>query len=142
MHSRHKHNYSSKYTSKQYVFTSVIFSFLFRIYMPKRSKRNRSKRRTHAKRRSRAQRRTRARRGGVAPTAYPIPNDIKYELWTEMMRDYEGNPRLDEADAMLENMMYEPNYIGQFSGKTFEGREDKEYWQGLDKIQAFFKYST
>ena len=58
------------------------------------------------------------------------------------MEDYKDHPKLDEADAMLEEIVYEPEYTSQFTGETFEGREDKEYWQGLDKIQAFFKYST
>jgi hypothetical protein len=64
------------------------------------------------------------------------------ELWGKMMEDYKDHPKLDEADAMLEEIVYEPEYTSQFTGETFEGREDKEYWQGLDKIQAFFKYST
>jgi len=59
-----------------------------------------------------------------------------------MMTNFQIHPRIDEADAMLEEMVYEPEYKSQFTGETFEGREDKEYWQGLDKIQAFFKYST
>lgn len=108
-----------------------------------RRSRAQSKRRTRAqsKRRTRAQRRTRARRGGASPS-YPIPESIKMELWDEMMKNYQDHPRIDEADAMLEVMMYEPEYIGQFTGKSFEDSEDKEYWQGLDKIDAFFKYST
>jgi hypothetical protein len=59
-----------------------------------------------------------------------------------MMKNFENDPRIEEADMMLEEMVYEPEYKSQFTGETFEGREDKEYWQGLDKIQAFFKYSS
>lgn len=116
--------------------------------MVKRTRtRSRGRGRSQKMHRSKSQRRhrTRARkyskRGGSLPS-YPIPNDVKYELWTKMMEDFKDNPKLNDADAMLETMVYEPEYKSQFNGKTFEGREDKEYWQGLDKIQAFFKYSS
>lgn len=114
--------------------------------MPRRTKsrtRKMRRARTQRKGRSRAQRRSRsrARKGGSAGS-YPIPESIKMELWDEMMQNFKDDPRIGEADAMLETIMYEPEYTSQFDGKTFEGRDDKEYWQGLDKIQAFFKYST
>lgn len=118
--------------------------------MPRRTtsrKRNRTRKmrrtRSRSKVRTRTQRwsKSKSRRGGASPS-YPIPDSIKMELWEEMMKKYDNHPRLEEADAMLEVMMYEPEYIGQFTGKTFEGIEDKEYWQGLDKIDAFFKYSS
>lgn len=114
--------------------------------MPRRTKsrtRKMRKSRSQSKSRTRRQRRSssRARKGGSSGS-YPIPDNIKMELWEEMMKNYKDHPRLDEADAMLEVMMYDPEYTSQFNGKSFEGREDKEYWQGLDKIQAFFKYST
>jgi hypothetical protein len=99
------------------------------------------KSRSHRKSKTLTRMRKYSRKGGAAPT-YPIPTDIKYELWTKMMEDFKDHPRFDEADAMLQDMVYEPEYVSQFSGETFEGREDKEYWQGLDKIQAFFKYSS
>ena len=112
--------------------------------MPRQTKsrtRKMRRSRTKSKGRTRAKRRSRARKGGAA-SSYPIPDSIKMELWEEMMKNFQNHPRINEADAMLEVMMYDPDYTSQFTGKSFEGTEDKEYWQGLDKIQAFFKYST
>jgi len=71
--------------------------------------------------------------------SYPIPMEIKQQLWEELMKNYGSDPRLEEAENMIDAMMYDPNYVSSFTGKTFEDREDKEYWQGMDKIQAFFK---
>lgn len=115
--------------------------------MPRRMKsrtRRVRKARTQSKGRSRAQRRTRSRgrKGGASPS-YPIPYDIKVQLWEKMMDTYKDHPRLNEADDKFDEMMvYDPEYKSQFTGKSFEGQEDKEYFQGLDKIEAFFKYST
>jgi hypothetical protein len=39
-------------------------------------------------------------------------------------------------------MTYDPGYASAFTGDTFEGREDKEYWQALDKLQSFFKHGA
>ena len=70
---------------------------------------------------------------------YPIPMEIKQELLEELMKIYGSDPRLEQAEKMIDTMMYEPDYVSNFTGKTFEDREDKEYWQGMDKIQSFFK---
>lgn len=82
-------------------------------------------------------RRTRTKKGGSM--SYPVPTEIKQQLWEELMKTYGSDPKLEQAEAMIDSMMYDPNYVSHFTGKTFEDREDKEYWQGMDKIQSFFK---
>lgn len=110
------------------------------------AKTRRSKSRTRSRRinksRSRSKTRTRrySKRGGAEPPlSYPMPMEIKQSLWEELMKNHSSDPRLEQAENMIDVMVYEPNYVSNFTGKTFEGREDKEYWQGMDKIDSFFK---
>jgi hypothetical protein len=110
----------------------------------RKSKMSKSKSRSRRMNKSRSRSRTRGRkyskRGGAAPEpSYPIPMEIKQSLWEELMKNRSSDPRLEQAELLIDDMMYEPNYVSNFTGETFEGREDKEYWQGMDKIDSFFK---
>ncbi len=63
------------------------------------------------------------------------------ELLARYIQDaYGSSPNMGEALEMLDNAMYEPAYKSAFSGKMYEDRADKEYYQVQDKIDAFFKY--
>lgn len=110
--------------------------------MRKKSRRNTRRTNNLKKRKIRRHRTRRLRRGGTSNERYPIPDNIKTSIWAEMMKNYGDDPRFDEADALLENMSYDPYYRSKFTGDSFEGVEDKEYKQGMDKIQAFFKYGS
>lgn len=75
----------------------------------------------------------------------PPENDLLSQediniLTREIRRDYSDDPRMEEVIALLPRIRYERDYTGKFTGDTFEGTEDKEYWQARDKIAAFFKY--
>jgi len=101
---------------------------------------SRSRRMNKSRRRSRSRARKYSKRGGAeAPQSYPIPMEIKQELWEALMQNHGSDPRVEQAENMIDVMMYEPTYVSNFTGKSFEGREDKEYWQGMDKIDSFFK---
>lgn len=102
-----------------------------------RASKRRASRASRTRRAKRTLGRGRTKRGGSM--SYPIPMEIKQQLWEELMKNYGSDPRLEQAENMIDTMMYDPNYVSSFTGKTFEDREDKEYWQGMDKIQSFFK---
>lgn len=62
------------------------------------------------------------------------------EMLRRVLDGYQHDRRYNDAirDRIVEDMIFEPDYIGNFTGKTFQG-EEKEYWQGADKIQSYFK---
>lgn len=62
------------------------------------------------------------------------------KLLRKMLDGYRHDRRFYIAlrERIVEDMKFEPDYIGNFTGKTFDGPE-KEYWQGADKIQSYFK---
>jgi hypothetical protein len=45
----------------------------------------------------------------------------------------------DNIINAINSIEYDPEYIGEFTGNTFEG-PDKEYNQVKDKIDAYLKY--
>lgn len=92
--------------------------------------------------RRRSKSRRRHSRGGGETRGKPLSPDAIAELRAELERQYADHPRRAAAERMLNALTYEPDYESEFTGETFEGREDKEYWQGLDKLQAFFKYGA
>lgn len=74
------------------------------------------------------------------PAKIPLSIEDKQYLAKYIYDAYGNHPRASDALAMLENAQYDPSYISPFRGESYEGKEDKEYFQVQDKIDAFFKY--
>ncbi len=69
---------------------------------------------------------------------------LSYQSRQALTRYINGLPIDDEAKKnnilnAINSIEYDPEYIGEFTGNTFEG-PDKEYNQMKDKIDAYLKY--
>ena len=77
------------------------------------------------------------------PNSKPPPISLIDEDLQALRRYINGLP-IDQAKKnnilnVITLIEYDPGYIGEFTGNTFEG-PDKEYNQVKDKIDAYIKY--
>ncbi len=73
-----------------------------------------------------------------------ILSDLDRQLITRYVNKLHDDERIDEAKKdnilnVIKSIKYDPEYVGEFTGNTFEG-PDKEYNQVMDKIHAYLKY--
>jgi hypothetical protein len=75
-------------------------------------------------------------------TKLNIDDVNKVSLFDYVDKHYgsKDSDRIEEVKEYIRYYVYDPEYESEFTGKTFEGREDKEYFQGCDKIDSYFKY--